>query len=66
MNMATKKDIIEEYLKEYLRTPAERKSEILNTISEVTKLHQKSVVRSFRRPPLKSPGQIEQRSRPTY
>lgn len=66
MNIATKRDIIEESLKEYLKASVERKSEILDAITEVTKLHRKSVTRRFRRLQLKDPGHQEQRGRPVY
>lgn len=66
MNMATKKDIIKEYLKEYLGAGVTRKSEILDAITEVTKLHRKSVIRRFKRLQMKQAGSTEQRGRPVY
>ena len=66
MNMATKKDIVEQYLKEYLNAPLERKSEILDAITEVTKLHRKSVIRRFKRLQMRRHGSTERRGRPIY
>lgn len=66
MNMATKKDIIEQYLQEYLHAETDRKSEILDAITEVTKLHRKSVIRRFKRLQMKQSGSTEGRGRPVY
>jgi CRISPR/Cas system-associated exonuclease Cas4 (RecB family) len=64
MNMATKNDIVEQYVKEYLKASKERKSEILDIVTEVTKLHRKSVTRRFRKVQLKDPAHEEKRGRP--
>ena len=66
MNMATKNNIIKRYLKEYLEADKIRRSEILDTVTDVTTLHRKSVIRSFRRKQLQDPALIEHRGRPIY
>jgi len=47
MNMTTKNDIFTRYLKEYLKASNERKSEILNHITDVTGMHRKACIRRF-------------------
>jgi hypothetical protein len=47
--MATKKDIFEEHLDEYLKANRARKGEILTHVCFVTKLWRKSAIRKFRR-----------------
>ena len=49
MNMATKNNIFEEYLEEYLKASRTRKGEILTHVCFVTKLHRKSASRRFKR-----------------
>lgn len=48
MNMVTKNNIFERYLKEYLKASNERKSEILNHIVDVVRIHRKSAIRRFK------------------
>lgn len=48
MNMATKNDIFARYLKEYLKAPRARKSEILEHVVDVTRMHRKAAIRKFR------------------
>lgn len=57
---------MERYLKEYLEADTVRKSEILDTVTDVTTMHRKSVIRSFKRMQLKDPARTEKRGRPTY
>ncbi|MBU6389140.1 DDE-type integrase/transposase/recombinase [Patescibacteria group bacterium] len=47
--MTTKNQLFGRYLSEYLKASAERKSEILTTVCEVTCLHRKAAIRKFRR-----------------
>jgi len=63
MTMATKQDIFEEHLEEYLKANRDRKGEILDHVCFVTRLHRKSATRRFRRlqmkgssPPTKRQG----------
>jgi len=66
MNMTTKNDIFTRYLKEYLKASNERKSEILNHITDVTGMHRKACIRRFGVLQRKDPSSRETRGRPTY
>lgn len=66
MNMATKNSIFEEKLTEYVQAETKRKSEILDAVVEVTKLHRKSAIRRFRKLQLRDGSFPEGRGRPTY
>jgi len=68
MNMAVKKSIFEEKLKEWLEAKKDRKKrgEIIKHICFVTKVHPKSVPRSFKRVQMKDKRLSEQRGRETY
>jgi len=46
--MATKTEIFNKYLKEYLSSSRKRKYEILTIVCDVTNLHRKSTIRCFR------------------
>lgn len=46
--MATKNEIFHRFLPEYLTAPKARKSAILTTVCETTKLHRKAAIRKFR------------------
>ena len=65
MNMATKREICEEKLGEYLKASTLRKGEILNSICEVTGMHRKAVIRKLKRLQMKHPLLGDQRGRPT-
>lgn len=66
MNMANKTAVCEEKVREYLKARVERKSEILDSICEVTGMHRKSVIRRLKRLQMKDPHVFDQRGRPTY
>ena len=66
--MATKKNIFQEHLTEWLKARGNRKkrAEITRHICFVTKIHPKSVSRSFKRVQMYDGGIGEQRGRPEY
>jgi hypothetical protein len=64
--MATKTEIFKRYLAEYLKASKQRKGEIIRHISDVTHLHQKSVIRRFRVLQKKHSLDTETRGRPVY
>ena len=66
--MATKKNIFKEHLTEWLKARGNRKkrAEITRHICFVTKIHPKSVSRSFKRVQMYDGGIGEQRGRPEY
>jgi hypothetical protein len=66
MNMATKNNIFDEKLKEYLQASTKRKGEIIKAVVEVTRMHRKSVIRRFKVLQLKDSRLPEGRGRPTY
>ena len=66
MDTATKNDIFERYLREYLKADKQRKGEIIGHITDVTGMHQKSVIRKMRRLQVRDPAHEETRGRPTY
>lgn len=66
MNMATKKEVCQEKLAEYLQASAERKSQILDSICDITGMHRKSVIRRLKRLQMKDPLVSDQRGRRTY
>jgi hypothetical protein len=67
MNMATKNNIFEEFLEEYISAGRERKGEILDHIIKTTKMKwRESAVRRFRRMQLRDPARVEGRGRKVY
>ena len=66
MHMATKNNIFEEKLGEYLKADKVRKGEILDAAIEVSGLTRKGAIKRFRRMQLQDPGTEEQRGRPRY
>lgn len=66
MNMATKNDIFQEFLNEYLQADKERKGAILTHVTAVTKLTRKGAIKRFRRRQLESVTDTESRGRPVY
>lgn len=66
MNMTTKKDIFARYLSEYLKTSKERKGEILDHVSDVTKMNRKAAIRKFRNLQLRDGSLPEGRGRKEY
>lgn len=48
MTMATKNEIFYRFLPEYLKAPKVRKSTILHSVCETTRLHRKAAIRKFR------------------
>ena len=65
MNMATKKDIFETHLEEYIKANRAQKGEILTHVCFVTGLHRKAVTRKFGRLRKKWPTSPGKRGRPT-
>jgi hypothetical protein len=68
MNMATKKDIFEETVAEWLKTRGDKKQrgEIARHICFVTGMHPKSISRRFRKLQLRDPAHVETRGRSVY
>lgn len=66
MTMETKDDIFKEYLSQYLKSNKEEKGKILKHVCFVTKMHEKSAVRKFRRLQTQDPCKTEGRGRPVY
>jgi hypothetical protein len=68
MNMATKRDIFEEHLEEWLKIKNDRKKRGVmgREIARIAKVHPKSVPRSFKRVQLCDQGNVPRRGRPRY
>jgi hypothetical protein len=68
MNMATKKNIFEEHLREWLEAKKDKakRGEIIQHICFTAKVHPKSIPRSFKRIQLRDRRVQEQRGRKTY
>ncbi len=68
MNMATKKNIFEEKLAEWLKANGDKKQrgEIARHICFVTGMHPKSISRRFKKLQLRDPAHEETRGRPVY
>ncbi len=66
MHMATKNNIFEEKLTEYLKADKVRKGEILDAVTEVSGLTRKGAIKHFRRIQRRDPGAVEKRGRPRY
>ena len=64
--MATKNDIFNRYLKEYLKANQDRKGAILDHVTDVTEMHRKACIRRFRVLQRRDSGSRETRGRPTY
>lgn len=61
--MATKNEIFDRYLGEYLKAEKSRKTEILNTVCAITGMHRKAVTRKFRALQMRDPARKERRGR---
>ena len=68
MNMATKQNIFEEHLKEWMaaRKDKKKRGKIIEHIVFTAKAHPKSIPRSFRRIQMKDASKVEGRGRKTY
>lgn len=66
MTMATKQEIFEEHREGYFRASKERKSEILDIVCAVTKMHRKAAVRKFSRLQTRDPLVSDGRGRHEY
>lgn len=64
--MATRENIFQRYLDEYLKADKDRKGAILDHVEDVTRMHRKAVVRKFRVLQLRDPATEEKRGRRTY
>lgn len=65
MTMATKNNIFQRYLEEYLKAGKEHQSEILNHVCDVTQMHRKAAIRKFKRLQLRHASWSDKRGRPT-
>lgn len=65
MTMATKNNIFQRYLEEYLKATRQRQGEILDHVCDVTQMHRKAAVRKFRRLQLRHASFVDKRGRPT-
>ena len=63
--MAAKNEIFERYKEEYWKATRTRKSEILLHVSDVTKMHRKTVIKRFCVLQTRPPSFLETRGRPT-
>ncbi|MGH7928121.1 MAG: hypothetical protein ACREQV_10020 [Candidatus Binatia bacterium] len=63
--MATKQDVFQEHLEEYLKVNRARKGEILTHVCFVTQLHRKSAIRKFKRLQVAGPAPPKRRGRTT-
>ena len=61
--METKQEIFRRYQKEYWAAGRKRKKEILDTVSEMTLMHRKSVIRRFRKLQMRDHAKRERRGR---
>lgn len=66
MNMQHKKGVFEEKCEEYWKANKKRKSAILSSLVEVTRLTRKTCIKRLRRMQSKDPTSVEQRGRPRY
>lgn len=66
MTMGTKNDIFKRYLAEYLKANKDRKSQILDSVSETTQMHRKASIRKFRVLQFKDPYKSNRRGRRQY
>lgn len=68
MNMAIKQSIFKEHLAKWLAIEGDRekRGEMVKEISQIAKIHKKSVPRSFRRVQMHDPGVEEHRGRSAY
>lgn len=64
MTMATKKNIFEQHLEEYLKAKRGRKGEILTHVCFVTGMHRKSAIRKFKRLQMQNATLPDKRGRP--
>ena len=64
--MTTKKEIFGEHLAEYLQAGKERKSELLDAVCAVAKMHRKAAVRTFARLQRRDPLKEVRRGRSEY
>ena len=63
MTMKTKNEIFSRYLSEYIKATKQRKGEILANVCETTEMHEKAVIRKFKRLQLKGSSETEKRGR---
>jgi len=66
MMMATKNDIFQEFLSQYLKADKAQKSEILTHITAVTDMHRKAAIRKFRALQMRDPARRKRRGRLVY
>lgn len=66
MTTLTKNEIFDRYKSEYWKASVEKRSEILNAVCEVTKVHRKSAIRKFRNLQTRNPFKEELRGREVY
>lgn len=66
MTMATKNQIFERYLSEYLKASRARKGDILDHVVDVTEMQRKAAIRKFRVLQLRDPAHQDKRGRPVY
>lgn len=67
MTMATKQDIFQEFLEEYISASRERKGEILDHITKTTKMKwRESAMRKFKRMQMRDSSHIDNRGRKVY
>lgn len=65
MTMATKKNIFEEHLEQYIKANRVEKGRILNNVCFVTGICRKAAIRKFKRLRTNVPGSSNRRGRPT-
>lgn len=63
--MATKKEVLREHLKNYLKASREEKGALLDRLTAVLSMRRKAVTRALRREQWRDPGYQERRGRPT-
>lgn len=64
--MTTKNNIFERYLPEYLKAPLWRKGEILDHVSDVTRMHRKAAIRKFKWLQMRDSSIPDRRGRKIY
>ena len=66
MTMATRVEIFEQYGREYWAAGKGRKTEILNAVSAVTRMHRKAAIRKFRRLQMRDAVHEDKRGKKTF
>lgn len=64
--MATRNEIFDRYLREYLQAAQPRKTAVLDIVCAVTGMHRKAAVRKFRALHMKDPARRDRRGRKKY